>query len=214
MPEDSITMRPSEDRDLEESPRDDQRARFGCAITLLILLWVVPVLYLIDVPAPQDQDLRPKWSEVPEAQNPLVAFVQEYRSVRVRHKDSHDLDANQHALAAFDKLLSTSPATWRWRGIGPDVGKNYLDDKSHSLEPALSEVTNVTELVQKRSQQQSGEISSDVASARFVDLLTFFHGIEGSEGRLPQHMTVMDLRRRLLNRFEVFLKGLFVKLCG
>lgn len=207
MVEEPTTMSPSEAYELDESPRVGQRVRFGCAITLLLLLWVIPVVYLIDAPAPQDQDLRPKWSEVPEAQNPLVAFVQEYRSVQVRHKDSHALDANQHALAAFDELLSTSPATWRWRGIGPDVGKNYLDDKSHSLDPALFEVINVTELVQERSQQQSGEISSDVAAAGFVDLLTFFHGMEGAEGQLPQHMTVMDLRRRLLNRFEVFLKG-------
>lgn len=206
MHEDPNTMSPSEAYDIDESPKGGQRVRFGCAITLLLLLWVIPVLYLMDVPAPQDQDLRPMWSEVPESQNPLVAFVRKYRSVQVRHRNSGDLDANQHVLAAFDELLSTSPATWRWRGIGPDVGKNYLEDKSHSLQPALIEVINVTTLVQKRSQQQSEEISSDVAAAGFVDLLMFFQGMERAEGQLPQHMTLMDLRRRLLNRFEVFLK--------
>lgn len=225
MSEAPATTEPVEPDSFDDQPSAGQKARFGCAITLLLLLWLTVALYLVDVSAPHDHDLRPRWSDVSEDENPLARFVEAYRAAKVRRpapyltERSHlgsaaakaaatyNLAANEHALAAFDNLITTSPTTWRWRGIGPDVGSNYLDDKTHPLSPAQHEMITMAEIVQMRGLHLAASGEPEKAMMQFLDLLLLFQSLEAAEGQLPQQMTVMRLRRRALLQLETIVRN-------
>lgn len=230
MSEEPAILKSAEADGFDDRPSSAQKVRFGCAILLLLLLWLTVTLYLVDVPAPHDQDLSPRWSEISEDKNPLVKFVLEYRAVRVRRpapylaKSSHsgsaaahaaatyNLEINQHALSAFDKLLASSHSSWRWRGIGPDVGSNYLEDKTHSLLPAQNEVITMAEIVQMRGMHLAASGEPEKAVRQFLDLLLYFQRLDAAEGQLPQQMLVMDLRRRALLQLDALLRNSTVHL--
>ncbi len=196
---------PSGNRVFVETLQQTEKARtrrpwlvIGIIISAL-LLFIGCMIFMDDAP-PDDAWLLPKIPPESAEKNPLVVFCETLRAHPIEGYDdlikvakefknisTEDMRAfvEKHALQseAFDKLMQTDPATWRWPGLNQDVEAFQsirLPMACHAV--AMQFQQTKTELL-VRAGNEEGAVTEALKTTRFG------YGISGMQGFLI-HWTV------------------------
>lgn len=178
--------------DPEQIARKDTRRAWKFILGALVLVsglfaWV---MLFYDCPPPDDSHIMPRFTESPGGYNPLAVFCEEMKAhdfeEGLEEQTKTYLAKHPIVMQAFEKLIRTDTATWRWPGGTNKASYNF---KSEGAEPIHYMATTI----RMKAYDEAEDGKMDMALRTSLQLTKYAHGLEGAEGALNSYLAAVGV---------------------
>ncbi len=174
-------------------------------LTGIVLIALGFLIFKDDAP-PDDAWILPKFSSAVEGKNPLAVFIVELKkhplqgskeapsSREFGDKDKEPamrefVQKNESVSLAFDELMKTDPATWRWPGIDDKINFTF----SFS---GLSECQAIASQLQRmKIELLARDGKADEAAEEALKIIRYGNALSGAEGALIHYLVAITVER-------------------
>lgn len=190
----------------EENARANRRGWRNFFILFGIVVIALGFFIFKDDAPPDDAWMLPKFMPVGKGQNPLAAFIETIKKHPLQgtkeapqSRDYGDkskepamrefVQKNEDAIRAFDELMKTDPATWRWPGIDETFNAATKFD-------GLMECQSVAgQLLRMKVELLARDGMAEAAVEEALRIVRYGYGLGAAHGPLIQYLVAITVEQ-------------------